>query len=140
MKARMAERLLIVDDNMMMRHMLMTQLNALGCTDISKAVNGSDAMNQLNEAHEKGNPFHIVLLDWNMPEMNGLDFLKKCRGEKHFSKTAIVMITAESEQQNIFKALDSGATSFLTKPYNLEALEEKMKQVREWLRKLAPGK
>jgi CheY-like chemotaxis protein len=100
----MTERVLIVDDNIMMRQILSTQLGVLGYTNISKAVNGLDAMNQLNESFEQNNPFHIILLDWSMPEMDGFDFLKKCREDKRFSRTAIVMIAAEGEQQNILKA------------------------------------
>jgi two-component system chemotaxis response regulator CheY len=134
----MTTRILIVDDNLMMRQMLSTQLGTMGYTNVSKAVNGLDAMDQLIESHEKGDPFHIVLLDWNMPEMDGLDFLRVCRGDKRFTQTAIVMIAAEGEQQNIVKALEIGATSYLVKPYAPDAFEEKIKQVLEW-RKTAPA-
>jgi two-component system, chemotaxis family, chemotaxis protein CheY len=126
-------RMLIVDDNMMMRQMLAAQVGAMGYTDISKAVHGVDAMSQLIDSHEKGTPFDLLLLDWNMPEMNGLDFLIKARNDKRFDKTAIVMITAEGEQQSIVKALEAGATSYLVKPFTPQALQEKIAQVVKWL-------
>jgi two-component system chemotaxis response regulator CheY len=131
----MAERVLIVDDNMMMRQILSAQLIALGFTNVCKAVNGVDAMNQLLGAIEQNDPFRIILLDWNMPEMNGYDFLQQCRQDKRFDRTAIVMVAAEGEQQNIVKALETGATSYLVKPYVIDALDEKMKQVAQWLDK-----
>ncbi len=129
----MSVRILVVDDNLMMRQMLASQLNAMDYKDVSKAVHGVDAMSQLIDSHAKGNPFDLVLLDWSMPEMNGLDFLVKCRNDNRFAKTAIVMITSESEKQNIVKALESGATSYLTKPFSPPVLQEKIRQVVEWL-------
>ncbi|MGB9151703.1 MAG: response regulator [Alphaproteobacteria bacterium] len=131
----MVNRVLIVDDNMMMRQLLASQLGALGYKGVSKAVNGVDAMNQLIDSAENDNPFDLVLLDWSMPEMNGLDFLVKCRDDERFAKTAIIMITSESEQANMMKALEAGATSYLIKPFSPPALQEKIKEVTAWIAK-----
>jgi len=130
----MTTRILIVDDNMMMRQILSAQLGTMGYTNISKAVNGVDALNQLQEAHAKNDPFEIILLDWSMPEMDGFNFLKKCRADKRFEHTAILMIAAEGEQQNIVRALEAGATSYLVKPFAPEVFEEKIKKILQCLK------
>src|ERR1700753_4337557 len=122
-------RLLVVDDSMVIRQMLAQQLATIGYTDIAKAVNGLDALSQMMDAADKRAAFDIVLLDWTMPSMNGYDFLVKCRADKRFAKTAIVMVTAEREEENMVKALEAGATSYLVKPYSSQALEDKMKHV-----------
>ena len=129
----MVERVLIVDDSVMMRQLLDSQLGVLGYKNVCKAVNGVDAMSQLLDSVEKGNPFDMVLLDWGMPEMDGLSFLVKCRDDKRFAKIAIVMVTSESEQANITKALEAGATSYLVKPFSPQGLQEKIREVAEWL-------
>jgi two-component system chemotaxis response regulator CheY len=131
---QMNKRMLIVDDNMMMRQMLAAQLNAMGFTDVCKAANGVDAMNQLLDSYTKHKLFDMVLLDWSMPEMNGMDFLIKCRNDKRFASTAIIMITAEGEQLSIMRALEAGATSYLVKPFSPEIFQEKITQVMEWVR------
>lgn len=130
----MNKRVLIVDDNMMMREMLSAQLKSIGYTDVCKAVNGIDAMTQLLDSHEKGSLFDIVLLDWSMPEMDGIDFLNRCRSDDRFVNTAIVMVSAEGEQKNIVKAMEAGATSYLVKPFSPQVLQEKITQIADWMR------
>jgi two-component system chemotaxis response regulator CheY len=126
-------RILIVDDNMMMRRLIISQLTSLGFQVIEKASSASEALSHLEGNIATGTPFSIVLLDWNMPEMSGLDFLKVCRSQKQFDNTAIVMLTAESEQRNVVAALKSGATSYITKPLTLDTLVGKMKQIIVWV-------
>ena len=135
----MTNRILIADDNLLVRQMLAQQLEAIGYPNSAKAVNGADAFNQLVEAHEKGTPFRIVVIDWMMPIMNGLDFLTKCRADPRFSKTAIVMVSAECEDHNILKSLEAGATCYLGKPYTVPLLEEKIKQAEQWLKSIESG-
>ncbi len=126
-------RVLVVDDNMMIRQLVTSQLTTLGFKDIDKSINGVEAFTKLEEAHNSGRPYAIALLDWNMPEMNGLDFLKKCRADSRFTGLSIIMLTAESEQRNIMIALKAGATSYIIKPLTVEILEKKINQVVEFM-------
>lgn len=130
-------RILVVDDNMMIRQMVTAQLNKLGYTDIEKAVNGADAFAKLEAAYANGKPFSITFLDWNMPELNGFEVLRKCRMDARFMPMPIIMLSAESEQRNILQALKAGATSYIIKPLTPEILEKKMAQVVQLLAKQA---
>ena len=133
-------RILIVDDNLMMRHVLNTQLNALGHQKVSKAVSCAEALSQIADSVHANDGFDLILLDWSMPEMNGLDFLKKCRGDKFFDQIAIVMVTAESEEESIMQAIEAGATSYLVKPLELNMLKEKLELVSDWLERVNPSR
>lgn len=136
-EAQQNYRILVVDDNMMIRQMVTAQLNKLGYTDIEKAVNGADAFAKLEAAYANGKPFNITFLDWNMPELNGFEVLRKCRMDARFMPMPIIMLSAESEQRNILQALKAGATSYIIKPLTPEILEKKMAQVVQLLVKQA---
>ncbi|MDD5675092.1 MAG: response regulator [Chitinivibrionales bacterium] len=116
-------RILLVDDSSTMRRIQKTQLTNLGVTDIFEAGDGEAALGVL--ANTTG--LDYILLDWNMPVMDGLTFLKRVREDGTYSKVKVVMCTSESEKERVFEALKAGANDYIVKPFTPEALKEKLK-------------
>ncbi len=115
-------RALVVDDFQTIHQIMRRVLGALGIHDISDAVDGEKAL----EVLEKEGPFNLVLVDWYMPVMNGLDFVRAVRARRHHDSTKILMVTTEAEQESIVAALDAGADDYLMKPFTPEMVEEKL--------------
>jgi two-component system, chemotaxis family, chemotaxis protein CheY len=115
-------KLLLVDDSSTMRRIQKTQLTALGIADISEASDGAKALEVLSGDTK----FDIVLLDWNMPEMNGLDCLKKIRENPSWSNVKVVMCTSEADKGKVMEALSSGANNYIVKPFTPETIKEKL--------------
>ena len=122
-------RVLIIDDFEMVRMMLKNSLSEMGLKNYEESENGVEAWKKLEESRLAGNPFNFVFCDWNMPEMNGLEFLIKCRSSEYYKTMPIIMVTAESEQTQIVEALKKGATDYIIKPISPEMLEKKVKKV-----------
>jgi two-component system, chemotaxis family, chemotaxis protein CheY len=115
-------RLLLVDDSATMRRIQKTQLNGMGITDIIEAGNGEEALGQL----QANMPIDIILLDWNMPVMDGFTLLQKVRADGTYSGVKIFMCTSESEKSKVVEALKAGANNYIVKPFTPEALKEKL--------------
>ncbi|WP_420239145.1 response regulator [Telmatobacter bradus] len=113
-------RALIVDDSRFVRGFLRGLLQEKGI-ECEEAADGQAAMDQL---HGEKN-FDLALVDWNMPVMNGLEMLKQARAEG-YSDLKIMMVTTEAENDFIVRALDAGADEYLMKPFDGEALNEKL--------------
>ncbi len=126
---------LVVDDHFLLRQMVSTTLKENGFTAIDWAVDGVNGLQKIKDAHDQGVPYQVVLLDWSMPNMTGYEVLRVCRGDKRFDNTAIVMLSAESEDLNIVSALEAGATAYITKPFKPEILLKKLEDVAVWHKK-----
>lgn len=129
-------KVLAVDDNMMMINLITNMLQKLGFTKIDTAMDGRKGCDIILEAKDSGEPYDIVFLDWNMPEMCGFDVLKECRENLEFSKMAIVMMTAENQKRSILEATKTGATAYLTKPISEDILKQKIENVVDWLERV----
>jgi two-component system, chemotaxis family, chemotaxis protein CheY len=114
-------RALIVDDSSFVREYLRALLQRMGVS-CEEAVNGSEALTVL--AATDG--FDLMLLDVNMPEMNGLECVKALRKAKLGEHMKVMMVTTEADNSFISAALDNGADEFLMKPFTPESLREKM--------------
>jgi len=112
---------LIVDDSKAIRSIIGKHLRALGF-DVVEAVSGIEALVQL----KKMGGADIALLDWNMPEMDGFEFLRRVREDAEFSDLLVMMVTTESEMSQVAKALEAGANEYLMKTFTKEALFEKL--------------
>lgn len=113
-------RALIVDDSRFVRGFLRSLLEEKGI-ECAEAGDGQAGLDQL---HGKEN-FDLVLIDWNMPVMDGLEMLKTLRAEG-FGAMKVMMVTTEAENDYILRALDAGADEYLMKPFDDEALTEKL--------------
>ena len=114
-------RALVVDDSRSMRTIILKQLKELGF-EVYEAENGQEAMSRLHEVKN----IRLVLLDWNMPEMDGLEVLSLIRGEPSYKDVRVMMVTTESEMSRVATALEAGASEYLMKPFDREALLEKL--------------
>jgi len=115
-------KMMLVDDSQTMRRIQRTQLNGMGITDIVEASNGEEAMTVL----KANGPIDIILLDWNMPVMDGITFLKAVRTDAAFNNVKIVMCTSEAEKIKVVDAIKAGANNYIVKPFTPEALKEKL--------------
>jgi two-component system chemotaxis response regulator CheY len=113
-------RALIVDDSRFMRGFLRRLLEERG-VECAEAADGQAAIDCVHREPA----FDLVLLDWNMPVMNGLDMLTQLRAEG-YSATKVLMVTTEAENDFILRALEAGADEYLMKPFDDEALSEKL--------------
>jgi two-component system chemotaxis response regulator CheY len=105
-----------------MRRIQKTQITTLGITDIIEAGDGEEAFRKLDE----NMPIDLIMLDWNMPVMDGISLLKKVRADNRFQAVKIIMCTSESEKNKVVDALKAGANNYLVKPFTPEALKEKL--------------
>lgn len=115
-------RVLLVDDSVTMRRIQKTQLNSLGISDIVEAGDGEEALTKLSNSM----PVDLIMLDWNMPVMDGITLLKKIRTENQYQSIKVIMCTSESEKNKVVDALKSGANNYLIKPFTPDALKEKL--------------
>jgi two-component system, chemotaxis family, chemotaxis protein CheY len=113
-------RALIVDDSRFVRGYLRGLLEVKGI-ECEEAADGQAGMDRLNS----NGPFDVALVDWNMPVMNGLEMLQKLRADG-FSGLKVMMVTTEAENDFIMRALNAGADEYLMKPFDDEALTEKL--------------
>lgn len=113
-------RALIVDDSRFVRCVLRGLLEKRGI-ECAEAPDGQAGMDRLAE----GAPFDLALVDWNMPVMDGFEMLRQLRADG-FSDMKVMMVTTEAENDFIIRALDAGADEYLMKPFDGEALNEKL--------------
>ena len=118
-------RALVVDDSRPIRRIETEILRDLGF-ETADACNGREALEWLQAS---ATPTDLVLVDWNMPEMNGLELIKAVRSEKRFSGMPILMITTETEPEQMLRALTAGADEYLMKPFQKESLVEKLRLI-----------
>ena len=116
-------KVLVVDDSAIMRKVIAQILEMLG-HDSVPASNGIEAFDRLKE-HED---VRLILLDWNMPEMNGIEFLREIKRRQRLSEIPVIMLTTESERRKMIEAIEAGAKHYLTKPFQPETLATKILQ------------
>ncbi len=115
---------LVVDDQMSIRSLVRSGLNQLGVVHIAEAADGVDAMKSLLL-----NPVHLIVSDFNMPNMDGLELLKAVRANPPTAKTAFIMLTGRADRELVQKAVQFGVNNYLVKPFNVQVLKGKIEQV-----------
>ena len=121
----MTGKALIVDDSKTIRMVLRKILRELGY-EVCEAVDGKDALNVI-EAEKT--TVSLVLTDWNMPGMNGLDLVRNLRQDPQLASLKVIMVTTETEVDHIVSALEAGADEYVMKPFTKDILREKLEQV-----------
>jgi len=117
-------RALIVDDSGFIRDYVRSLLEQIGVM-CAGAMNGRDGLDHLHEA----GAYDMLLVDWNMPVMNGLEMVKAVRQDRRFDAMKILMVTTEAENNFIEAALNAGADEYLVKPFDAKGLENKLQMV-----------
>jgi two-component system chemotaxis response regulator CheY len=113
-------RALVIDDSRTVRLIVGKILTELGF-EVTEAANGREGLDRLRQ-----DPVELVLVDWNMPEVNGLDFIKAVRAQRIYDPVRLVMVTTEIEQDQVIRALDAGASEYVMKPFTREILVAKL--------------
>jgi two-component system chemotaxis response regulator CheY len=116
---------LVVDDSKAIRMILGKTLRDLGF-EVREAANGAEALEAISSETE---PFDLALLDWNMPEMNGLELLTRIRQQPELASLVVVLVTTETEVALMAAALEAGANEYVMKPFTKEILVEKLQLV-----------
>ena len=114
-------RVLVADDSSTMRKIILRSLQAVGVTDIAEAADGTEAI-----AMFKPGEFDMVLTDWNMPGLNGLEVLQQIRAQD--PKIPVIMVTTEAEKSRVLQAIQAGVTDYLVKPFTADTLREKLEK------------
>jgi two-component system chemotaxis response regulator CheY len=117
-------KILVVDDFSTMRRIVKNILRQLNFANIIEADDGSTALETLQR--EK---IDLVVSDWNMPKMTGLELLKAVRSDDALKHIPFLMVTAEAQQENIIEAVKSGVSNYIVKPFTAETLSQKINQI-----------
>ena len=118
-------RILIVDDYKTMLRIIRNLLKQLGFNNIDEAIDGSSALAMLRS----GTTYGLVISDWNMEPMTGLQLLREVRADAHLKSLPFIMVTAESKTENVIAAKEAGVSNYIVKPFNAETLKTKMSSV-----------
>ncbi len=123
-------KILVVDDFPTMRRIVRNLLKELGYANVDEAEDGAAGLSRL-----QGGGFDFVISDWNMPNMDGLEMLKRIRGDAALSHLPVLMVTAESKKENIIAAAQAGASGYVVKPFTAATLDEKLTKILEKMAK-----
>ncbi len=119
-------KVLVVDDFPTMRRIVKNLLKQLGFEDIDEAEDGSQALSKL-----KAGSYGLVVSDWNMPVMEGIDLLKHVRADESLRGIPFLMVTAEAEKDKVITAIKAGVDNYVVKPFTAEILKEKLEKIAE---------
>ena len=119
-------RVLIVDDFSTMRRIIKNILRQLGFNNILEADDGTSAWDVLNR-----DQIDFVISNWNMPQMTGIELLRKVRASEEFSDLPFLMVTAEAQQENIIEAVQAKVSNYIVKPFTAETLGQKINKIFE---------
>lgn len=117
-------RILVVDDFQTMRRIVINLLRQLGFNNVAEAADGKLALDKV-----MSEDFDLIISDWNMPNMTGLEFLKHVRADANKKKIPFIMVTAEGKKENVIAAVHAGVSNYIVKPFNAATLREKMTKV-----------
>lgn len=117
-------KVLVVDDSKTMRVIVSRIIKELGY-EVGEASNGKEAIDILKSDQS----YTLVMADWNMPEMNGYDMVLNIKNDETLKKIPIIMVTTENEISNVQKAIEAGASDFITKPFKKETIQEKISKI-----------
>jgi two-component system chemotaxis response regulator CheY len=122
-------KVLVVDDFKTMRKIVINALSQIGLTNVSEADDGATGLPLVEDAAKNGQPFGLIISDWNMPQLQGIEFLKKVRANPATKDTPFVLLTAEAEQKNVVEALQAGVSNYVVKPFAPNVFAEKLQMV-----------
>lgn len=117
-------KVLVVDDFVTMRRIIKGSLKKIGFNNFIEAEDGHLALEEMKKAK-----IGLVISDWNMPNMTGIELLRTIRNDKDFKKVPFIMVTAEGQRANVLQAVQEGVNNYVVKPFTPEILAEKIKKV-----------
>ncbi len=121
-------KILVVDDFSTMRRIIKNLLRELGLTNVSEADDGNTALPKL-----RSGDFDLLITDWNMPGMTGIDLLRAVREDENLAHLPVLMVTAEARRDQIIAAAQAGVNGYIIKPFTAGTLKEKLEKIFERL-------
>jgi two-component system, chemotaxis family, chemotaxis protein CheY len=118
--------ILVVDDSLNIRGLIVDSLQKLGFVKISTAEDATEALGKLNFFQTTPMPVRLVLSDLNMPGPSGLDFLRQVRASENYKVLPFILVTTESEKGAVIEAAMNGVSGYIVKPFNLETLTKRL--------------
>jgi two-component system chemotaxis response regulator CheY len=118
---------LVVDDFATMRKIVKNVLRQIDITDVTEAENGMPALDILKKG---ATDFDLIVSDWIMPEMSGIDFLKACKEDEAIRRIPFVMVTAEAQKDSVLDAIKAGVDSYIVKPFTPDKLREAIEKAK----------
>lgn len=116
---------LVVDDSLTMRRIVVHTLKTIGVGEIVEASNGVEALERCDDSVD------LVITDWNMPVMGGLDFVRELRAAPTTARIPVLMVTTRSSPDDILKAAQAGVNGYILKPFTPQKLQDKVNQIME---------
>ncbi len=123
-------KVLVVDDMATMRRIIKSLLDQLGFKNIDEAEDGAVALQKL-----KSGNYDLVITDWNMPNMTGLELVQEIRKDPQLKDIPVLMVTAEAKKENVIAAIKAGVNNYIVKPFTAETLKEKLEKIYAALQK-----
>ncbi|MCP4354191.1 MAG: response regulator [Proteobacteria bacterium] len=117
-------RILVVDDFQTMRRIVINLLKQLGFSNVTEAGDGKEGLEKV-----KSDEIELVISDWNMPNMTGIEFLRELRADDKYKTLPFIMVTAEGKKENVITAVHAGVSNYVVKPFNAATLKEKLIKV-----------
>mgnify|MGYP006289673771 CR=1 FL=1 len=117
-------RILVVDDFATMRRIIKNILRQLGMNNVVEADDGTTGWEVLNKDN-----IDFIISDWNMPEMTGIELLRKVRASEEYADLPFLMVTAEAQQENIIEAVQAKVSNYIVKPFTPDTLEQKISKI-----------
>lgn len=114
-------KILVVDDSSTMRRIIINTLNKIGYSDYAEAANGREGVEKLAAV-----PIDMIITDWNMPEMSGVDFIRAVRANDLTKHLPVIMVTTNAAQEDIVQALDAGVNNYVVKPFTPDTIKERI--------------
>lgn len=127
-------KVLVVDDFPTMRRIIRNLLKQIGFENVDEAEDGVQALSKL-----KSGSYGLIVTDWNMPNMEGIDLLRNIRKEESIKDLPVLMVTAEAEKEKVIEAIKAGVDNYIVKPFTAEVLKEKLEKVADKKKSLKAG-
>jgi two-component system, chemotaxis family, chemotaxis protein CheY len=123
-------RVLVVDDFATMRKIIRNVLRQINIDNVADAENGKQALGMLQKE-----PFDLIISDWIMPEMTGIEFLKACKADDVLKLIPFLMVTAEAQQESVVEAIKAGVDNYIVKPFTPDKLQAAIDKARARIEK-----
>jgi two-component system chemotaxis response regulator CheY len=120
-------RILVIDDMPSIRDLVKNTLKAMGYKNLQEAGDGEEGLKILMQSNTVGSNIQLVISDWNMPKMKGLELLKQVRATAEWANLPFVLLTSESERDQVTEAVLAGVSQYIVKPFSAKIFEDKLK-------------
>jgi len=117
-------KILVVDDSSTMRRILMNTVQKAGYSEVNEAEDGKDALAKI-----MGEKYDLLMTDWNMPNMNGLELIEAVRADNKIKDLPILMVTTRNVKDDIVNAIKAGANGYIIKPFDIKTLNKKINEI-----------